>query len=128
MTIKRNMGSIRKAPTIGNVGAVLCAVFEYTFNTGDDLVAASDILEIGMLPAGHRPISATLIGAGFGATTATVGLMSGEPGADTNANGTPRTAGAELFGATTINDAETDAARDTCITIDPDPPLTAPGA
>ena len=83
----------RETPPTGYVsGSVQCAIFTYTFN--DDFTSASDILEIGFLPADTIPVRARLLPEGLTASNeADVGFMSGEPG-DPDPD---RTSGDELF-------------------------------
>ncbi len=60
--------------------------------------AAGDILELAALPAYSRFVDARIVPVGnLGAATVDVGLMSGEFGTLTNADGTARTSGNELF-------------------------------
>lgn len=68
-----------------------------------EAVATADILELAVLPPYCRVISAELIGEGTGATTFTVGLMSGEFGSTDPA----RTSGNELFSAVAGNALQT---------------------
>ena len=83
----------RETPPTGYVsGSVQCAIFTFTFNA--NFTAATDILEIGLLPANTIPVRARLIPVGLTASnTADVGFMSGEPG-DPDPT---RTSGDELF-------------------------------
>ncbi|WP_417724566.1 hypothetical protein [Salipiger sp.] len=122
MTIHRNeYGQLRAMPpTALQSGVVAAVIFTHTFTAAKgDFTAASDILEIGMLPAGCRPISATLIGDGFGAITADVGFMTGQPGAATNDDGSARTSADELFDGVSVNDAENAATKATLLAISP---------
>lgn len=72
--------SRRGYPATGfQVGQVMAAVYEHTFT--EAFTAASDILEIGLLPSGAKPIRATLISGDLGAgVTATLSLMTGTAG------------------------------------------------
>lgn len=96
----------RETPPTGYVsGCVMTAIFTYTFNA--DFTAASDVLEIGFLPANAIPVRARLVPVGLTAdNTADVGFMSGEPG-DTDPD---RTLGDELFDGVAAVAAEADAA------------------
>ena len=71
-------------------------------------VLATDILELGVLPANARLIDAMVFAEGaWGAITADIGLMSGEFGS----KDTARTSGNELFAAQNVNNTVTAAAR-----------------
>lgn len=72
----------RTTPPVAYVaGMVAAAIFEHTID-GDDFTAATDILEIGILPAGAQIISAEIISGAMGAgVTATLSVMDGEAGA-----------------------------------------------
>ncbi len=96
----------RETPPTGYVsGSVQCAIFTYTFN--DDFTSASDILEIGFLPANTIPVRARLVPEGLTASNeADVGFMSGEPG-DPDPD---RTSGDELFDGVAAVSAEAAAA------------------
>lgn len=78
-------------------------VQQYTFEfTGaQGALAAGDILELGILPPYARIVDAQLITEGtMTGLTADIGIMTGEVGADFNADGTtPRTSGNQLFAA-----------------------------
>lgn len=69
--------SRRGYPATGyQVGQVMAAVYEHTFDA--NFTAASDILEIGLLPSGAKPVQATLISGALGVgVTATLSLMTG---------------------------------------------------
>ncbi|PNW65648.1 UNVERIFIED_CONTAM: hypothetical protein BEN50_21745, partial [Euhalothece sp. KZN 001] len=84
-------------------GVVNYEVAEFTVSA--DFTAASDVLELTMLPAGAVPVRATLIGEGLGAINADIGFMSGTFG---DVDDT-RTVGDELFNGTSVNDNEADA-------------------
>ena len=83
----------RETPPTGYVsGSVQCAIFTYTFDK--PFTAATDVLEIGFLPANTIPVRARLVPEGLTASNAAdVGFMSGEPG-DPDPT---RTSGDELF-------------------------------
>lgn len=90
----------RNTPNSGCAGAEVAQLFEYTLSA--PALAASDIIELAVLPAGNVVTDAILVCDDLD-TNATptlslsVGVMSGEVG-DTGA----RTCGAELFSASTI--------------------------
>lgn len=92
------------APIAGQSGTVMKAVYEYTFTKA--FTAASDILEIGLLPAHTRVLGATVIGEGFGgAITADVGLLNGDQGSNDD---TRSLTGTEFFNDADVNGAEDD--------------------
>lgn len=92
------------APIAGQSGTVMKAVFEHTFTSA--FTAATDILEIGLMPAHARVVGATVIGAGFGvAITADVGLMTGDQGANDD---TRTLTGTEFFNDANVNGNEVD--------------------
>lgn len=95
-------------------GQQMTAIFEYVFDA--DYTAASDIIELGVLPGTARVTGATLIGEGLGATTADVGLMTGQPGEAVDAEGSQRALTDDLiFDAVSVDDNEADAAALTCL-------------
>lgn len=94
-------------------GMVATAVFEHTFNAA--YTAASDKIEMGLLPATAQIISAVVVGANIGALTADVGLMSGEPGDDDDT----RTVGSELFNDQSVNNTEKAATQAACLAVAP---------
>lgn len=100
-------------PSAYQAGIVTTAIFEYTFTAA--YVAATDVIELGLLPADTQIVGATVIGAGLGATTADIGIMTGAPG-DTVA---ARTVGDELFDGITVNNAENDATLANCLAVAP---------
>jgi hypothetical protein len=69
--------SRREYPATGyQSGQVLAAVLDHVFT--EDFTAASDVLEIGLLPAGAKLLSAELITGALGAgNTATLSVMDG---------------------------------------------------
>lgn len=68
-----NARQVLHAPFTANVPVT--AMVEHVFKDG---ILATDILEMSILPAWCRLLSATLIGVGLDATTVQVGLMTGE--------------------------------------------------
>lgn len=72
-----NARQVLHAPFTANVPAI--ALVEHVFK---EAIATGDILEMAILPAYCRPLSAQLLGVGLGATTVNVGLMSGEAFSD----------------------------------------------
>ncbi|MGP9790693.1 hypothetical protein [Roseinatronobacter sp. NSM] len=108
------MAARRETPPSGYVhGARMVAISSYTFT--QDFTAATDKLELGLLPADTRAVRATLIGQNTGATNATMGLMSGEPGDMNDA----RTVGNEFFAAQAVNNAEVAGTVLACLNIAP---------
>lgn len=91
----------RNTPNSGCAGAEVAQLFEYTLSAAEAL-AANDIIELAVLPAGNVVTDAILVcddldTNGTPTLSFSVGVMSGEVG-DTGA----RTCGAELFSASTI--------------------------
>lgn len=92
------------APIASQSGTVMKAVFEHTFTTA--FTAATDILELGLMPAHARVTGATVIGEGFGgAITADVGLMTGDQGLNDD---TRALTGTEFFNDANVNGNEVD--------------------
>lgn len=94
----------RITPNSGCAGAEVAQLFEYTLSAAEAL-AANDIIELAVLPAGNVVTDAILVcddldTSGSATLAFDVGLMSGEVG-DTGA----RTCGAELFAASTLGQA-----------------------
>lgn len=75
-----------------SAGEVVNVLYEYTNTAG--ITAATDIVEIGFLPAGARLVDAVFIADETGAATYDVGLLSGDAG---DAVSTTRDSGAEIF-------------------------------
>lgn len=113
MALKQTeMGKRRETPATGYVhGALMVATSTFTFNQA--FTAASDKLEMGVLPAGARPVRASLIGEGLGAITADLGFITGEWGD----NDDTRTVGDELIDAGSVNDAVAEAGALNCKNI-----------
>lgn len=104
----------RKTPPVPQqAGMVATAVFTYNFNR--DFTAASDILELGLLPAGAQPLGATVIGETGTVCNADIGIMTGDAGE----NDETRTSGVEFFDNADVNAAETAATVKTCLAIAP---------
>lgn len=82
-------------PTPYEAGEVKVADFKVDLSAG--FVAASDKFEIGALPAGCDVVDYLIIPTSMNGN-ATIGFMSGEPGA----NDAARTVGSEFFSATTL--------------------------
>lgn len=94
------------APIAGQSGTVMKAVFEHTFTTA--FTAATDILEIGLMPAHARVVGATVLGTnGLHATavTADVGLMTGDQGSNDD---TRTLTGTEFFNDANVKNNEVD--------------------
>lgn len=81
-------------PAVGYAaGDLMVSRFTYTFSAG---ATTSDIVELGILPAGTRIVDASVITEGtFTGITAAVGIMSGTVGS----KDTGRTSGSQLFSA-----------------------------
>ena len=93
----------RNTPNSGFAGAEVAQLFEYTLSA--PALAANDIIELAVLPAGNVVTDAILVcddldTGGAPAIVFDVGVMSGEVG-DTGA----RTCGAELFSASNVGQA-----------------------
>ncbi|EDM71055.1 hypothetical protein RAZWK3B_16700 [Roseobacter sp. AzwK-3b] len=99
------------APSAYQSGIVTSAVFTYTFN--DAYTAATDVIELGVLPADCQILGATVIGTGLGANTANIGLMTGTPSDDAGT----RTVSADLFSAVSVNDNEANATLADCLDV-----------
>lgn len=100
-------------PTAYQAGIVTTAIFEHTFTA--NFTAATDKLEIGVLPANVRIVGATLVSGALGAITADVGLMSGDAGeADAD-----RTVGNQIFNDASVNSTAVDATLAACLAIAP---------
>lgn len=98
-------------PSAYQAGIVTTAIFQYTFN--EDYATATDVIELGTLPADTQIVGAEIIGDGLGATTADIGLMSGDPGDTESA----RTVSDEIFDGTSVNDATALSTLEACLTI-----------
>lgn len=101
----------RSTPTSYEAGERVSVLYEYTFDAA--YTAATDKIELGLLPAGARVVGATVIGENLGSVTANVGLMTGAPGSTDNA----RTVGTDLFSAQSVNNTEANATALKCKTI-----------
>lgn len=101
-------------PSVYQAGVVAKAIFIHTFTAA--FTAASDKLEIGLLPAGIQIVGANVFGDSLGAITADVGLMSGAAGSTDAA----RTVGTELFNDQSVADGTVgEAGIETCLAIAP---------
>ena len=104
---------IRSVPQPKAAGQVCSVLVEYdlAIGKGPALVAATDRVEIFILPAGCIVCDMILMGVAGSALTVNVGLMSGEAGDPDVANA--RTVGAEYFSAASINAVTTRMSLDT---------------
>lgn len=100
------------APVCYEAGCVCTAIFEHVFTTA--FTAASDKLEIGILPAGVQIVDATLIGANFGAITADLGILDGDAGEKDDARALT---GTLLLNDQSVNNAEGNATKAACLAI-----------
>lgn len=99
-------------PAAYQAGIRTTAIFAHTFSAA--FTAASDKLEIGLIPANVQVVAAQVFGDNLGAITADVGLMTGTPGDPDNA----RTVGTELFNDQSVADGTIGAAGiETCLAI-----------
>lgn len=117
MSLFQSATAKRKAtpPRALSSGARMTAVFTYTFS--DAFTAASDILELGMLPATAQIVGAQVIGEGLGAITADVGIMDGAFG---DPDDTRALTADLLFDDESVNDTEAAATSLACLGIAPD--------
>lgn len=100
-------------PTPYASGLVTAAVFEHTLKSA--YTAGADVIEMGVLPANARLISATIIGAGFTAgTTATVKVMTGPAG---EKDDTRALTGTALFAAQSVVNTEANAKKADCLAL-----------
>lgn len=98
-------------PVPQQAGLIAMAVFSHSFTKA--FTAATDLLEIGLLPATAQLVGATVIGEGLGAITADIGLMDGEAG-DYDET---RNSGTELFNDASVNNTEINATLKTCLAV-----------
>lgn len=96
-------------------GSVVAVVYEFDF-TSVGYTAASDVLELGPLPAYAKPINVVSIGEGLGATTATIGLLTGEAGNPDNARALAG-ASTNFLTAASVNDTEVAATKVNCLKV-----------
>lgn len=91
--LQSDWGKLRKqAPVADCAGDVVAERFDFTVTAA---IGTGDIVELGVLPAGHTVVDAVLITDDIGTATVDVGLMSGDVGSLDAA----RTCGNELFAA-----------------------------
>ena len=105
----------RQPVATGNTaGVTITQIFTYT--VPDVAPGASDLIEIGFLPANNRLMGFELIGGATGAATVEVGLMTGEQG---DAQDTTRalTGSRILPASTAIASATAAATRSACLAI-----------
>lgn len=101
------------APVPLSAGMEAVAIFSYVFK--DAYTAATDIIELGAIPATARVTGCTVIGEGLGVVTADIGIIDGEPG---DGRDETRDLTAELlFDDVDVNDNEASAAMLTCLGI-----------
>lgn len=94
-------------------GMVAHVVFTHTFSTA--FTSATDVLEIGMIPAGAKLVEATVIGEGMGALTVDVATMTGDAGEPLTSAGDARALTAEvLFNDASVNNTEVNATAKVC--------------
>ena len=103
------------APTPAQAGQKTVVVLAHSFATVG-FTAATDILEIGIIPTGAQIINLSAIGEGLGAVTADVGVMTGTAGEVDDT----RTVGADFIDDGNVNDATAEAAIADCIAVNPD--------
>jgi len=106
----------RKQQAVGYAhGTVCAAVFEFEFT--EAFTAASDVIELGIIPGGAQVIGATVIGEGLAATTADIGILNGTAGEDDDARALTTDL---LFNDESVADKEAAAAMATCLAIGKD--------
>ncbi len=109
----------RGASAINPCEAGVTATSVYVLDlTSQAITAASDVIELGPLPAKAQLISATVIGASVGAITATIGVLTGEAGDPLASRALAGGAG-NVITAGSINDTETAATRAACLGVTP---------
>lgn len=107
-----NQAKRKETPPAGYASGVrLTQIVEYVFTTA--YVAATDRIEMFMLPAGARLLKARAIFANVGAVNTSLGIMSGEFGTTDNA----RTVGTELFAAQTMANGEVEVTTTACLAV-----------
>ena len=90
----------KQAPYAAESNNVVVAKYEVTLNSN---IGATDVVELGILPAYSVVVDATLVTDAMGTgITADVGIMSGTPGAPDDS----RTVGNELYAATRLSKAD----------------------
>jgi hypothetical protein len=102
-------------PSAYQAGILTTAIYEYVVAT--NFVAADDRIEMGILPADVQLVGATVVGVGVGAVNAVLGIMTGEPGDPSNSRTVGTTAGLQVIGATSVNDAAAVATLANCLSI-----------
>lgn len=100
-------------------GAVHTTTFSYDVGV-EGALAAGDILELGVIPPYARITEATIITEGtFTGITADVGVMSGDLGAATNADGSARTVGNEFYAAADLTVAVANLSKSAALLLTP---------
>lgn len=92
-------------------GVVMSQVVEFTFSAA--YTAATDFVEMFMLPAGARLLSVRAIFANIGAVNTALGIVSGEFGSTDSA----RTVGTELFSAQTMVNGQVEVTTTNCLAV-----------
>lgn len=105
-------GAGKVTPPAGySAGLTITNVVEYTFDRA--YVAATDRIEMAVLPATARLLSCVAVFANVGAVNTSLGIMSGAIGSTDNA----RTVGTQLFAAQTMANAEVAVTRTNCLAV-----------
>lgn len=102
MAVKQSEVGKRRQPVPTSHVSGVRVIQMVSYTATESAIATTDKVELGILPARAQLVGIDLIGAGFGAITAKVGLMSGVVGAPDDA----RTVGSEFWAAQSVNDAE----------------------
>lgn len=100
----------KQQPTDYAFGTVCTAILTWDFP--EAFTASTDVLELGFLPGGAQVVGATLIGEGLGANTVDIGTMDGKAGEDDDSRALTTDL---LFDGVSIDNAENDATRLTCL-------------
>ncbi len=98
-------------------GVTATSVYELDL-TSQAITAASDVIELGPLPAKAQLISATIIGTGVGAITATIGVLTGEAGDPLSTRALAGGAGTVIT-AQSVNDTEATTTRAAALGVTP---------
>lgn len=103
---------IQTYPTSSCAGDVVVQRADFSFPKG---AANGDIIDLATIPAGHYLLGARIVDTS-GSTIGSVAILSGQPGADTNDDGSART-----LSATSLYDAAGKAATDAALALAPQP-------
>jgi hypothetical protein len=106
MTILTKAAQVRNnvpVPSAGNATDIIAVVGDWTVPTG---FAATNVVELGAIPAGYVPVDLIVDHAALGATvTADFGILTGNYGDGTQGVATTRTVGAQFAAAQAMGTA-----------------------